>query len=163
MFLRDTNDNLWQQKTQVKAKVNVFTLSDLQHTCFPSSVVMGKYQAHPSCMSSSFSHFYMSEFLFPTLEVKNYWRCGNLGSGWKAFPVNRNYFTCVGEEPECFGVDILICISQECHCQWSGHQANGRGGGGQRESPGTNVDHQQVKLKVEACLDTTAPDSFSGF
>lgn len=28
---------------------------------------------------------------------------------------------------------------------------------------GTDVVYQQVKLKVEACLDRAAPDSFTGF
>lgn len=36
-------------------------------------------------------------------------------------------------------------------------------GGGHRESQGTGVDYQQVKLKVEACLDRAAPGSFSVF
>lgn len=34
-------------------------------------------------------------------------------------------------------------------------------GGGHKESQGTDVDYQQVKLKIEACLDRAAPDSFS--
>lgn len=69
-----------------------------------------------------------------------------------------NYCTCAEEEPECFSVGILICTSQGVPLSTE----NGRGGG-HRESQGTDVAHQQVKLKVEACLDTAAPDLFSGF
>lgn len=27
-----------------------------------------------------------------------------------------NFCTCAEEEPECFSVGVLICISQECDC-----------------------------------------------
>lgn len=44
-----------------------------------------------------------------------------------------------------------------------GKEGVGGGGGGHRESQGTGFDHQQVKLKVGACLDRAGPGSFSGF
>lgn len=73
-------------------------------------------------------HFYMSCFFFQLWRWRITDGCGNLGSGCKAFPDRRHYCTCAGEEPERFSVDILICVSQECDCKWSGHRKMGEKG-----------------------------------
>lgn len=62
-------------------------------------------------------HFDM--FLCPLLEVKDCWWMWSLGSSL----VRRNDCTCAGGETECFSDDVIICISQDCDCQWSGHWA----------------------------------------
>lgn len=57
---------------------------------------------------------------------------------------------------------VFICISHGLQQSMEWSLENGQGGG-HRASKGTDVVYQQVQLKVEACLDRAAPDSFSGF
>lgn len=72
-FLSVTNDNLLQQKTQVKAKVNMFTLSDLQHTFFSLLCFWVNNKHIPRARLPLDRATFLHElFLFPTLEVKDY-------------------------------------------------------------------------------------------
>lgn len=101
----------------------MFTLLELQHTLVPIFWVNNKHKAKMfiphACLPLICATFWHELFLCPLLEVKDCWWMWSLGSSL----VRRNDCTCAGGETECFSDDVIICISQDCDCQWSGHWA----------------------------------------